>query len=258
MFARESEMAASVARWLARQGLLVKPEFVTPWGICDLVGVRLNKQRIAQRLHLKQRKPISSITRAAILLQVPEIETSSAISLDGLVENLGSAVSPSVIAKEIARLVSERYVIQSDHGDFQKVNGWMPLQERLVAVELKLARVEEALQQAKNNLGFAQESFVAFPFQVARRIASSKQNWIDHFGEGIGLIGVRESRCDVLVPAVQSTKFINQAIQLYSVEKFWRIRGHSQRQDITRDSATASGRFAVPSPSSGGRVLPSA
>lgn len=224
MFLRESEMAPSVTRWLNASGLQVRPEFVTPWGICDFVGLNFNRERVALRLQKDQKKSISSITRAAILLRVPDIDSSQSISMQRLAREFDASISADVLAEEVDRLVTDRFVVCSRRGHLQKVNGWMPLQERLVSVELKLTRVEEALQQAKCNLGFAQESFVAFPMQAARRIARAKSNWGEYFDEGIGLIGVLKSRCEVLVPAAPSSRLIDPAIQLYCVEKFWRSR----------------------------------
>lgn len=224
MFSRESDMAPSVVRWLKTAGLQTKPEFVTPWGICDLVGLCLNPDRVAHRLNLKQRQPVSSITRAAVLLSVPDVDSSTSISLRRLAHGFASIIPKQVVAAEVNRLIADRFVVTSSRGRLQKVNGWMPLQDRLVAVELKLTRIEEALQQAKCNLGFAQESFVAFPMPVARRIASSQSKWGKYFDDGIGLIGVRKSGCETLIPAEPKCKPNDAAIQLYCVEKFWRTR----------------------------------
>lgn len=224
MFSRESDMTPSVTRWLTSVGLQVRPEFVTPWGICDLVGLSFNPDKVAHRLRLKQQNPVTSITRAALLLQVPEVESFSSISLQQLVTVFKSVVAEDVVVTELERLISDKFVVRTAHGELQKLNGWMPLQERLVAVELKLSRVEEALQQAKRNLGFVQESFVAFPMPVAQRIANSRCTWNEHFAEGIGLIGVQKRRCEIVIPAALSPRWTNPAIQLYCVEKFWRFR----------------------------------
>jgi len=45
-------MAPPVMRWLRRNGLMVKPEFSLPWGICDLVGVKLDPIKVKRRLSL--------------------------------------------------------------------------------------------------------------------------------------------------------------------------------------------------------------
>ena len=104
------------------------------------------------------------------------------------------------------------------------MNGWMPLQDRLVAVEMKLSRIDEAMRQALNNLGFAEESYVALPSDVAHRVAASAVRWSGFFDAGIGVLSVAGDGCAVLVPGPQEPCESDSAIRLYCVEKFWRTR----------------------------------
>lgn len=227
MFKRESEMTPSVVRWMKLSGLQTRREFITPWGICDLVGVTLNSKRVDYRRRLKQTKSISSITRAALLLSVPEVETTKSVSLDRLKKNFEHAIPEEVVVIEVERLITDRFVLKNKNGRLQKLNGWMPLHERLVAVELKLTRVDEAFRQAISNLGFAQESFVAFPIRTAERIAKDSSKWSRYLHEGIGVIGVGKRSCHVLVPSTPLHAIPDPAIQLYCVEKFWRSQRRS-------------------------------
>lgn len=223
MFKRESEMTGSAEQWMRAQGLSVKAEFNTPWGACDLVGVRLNQERVARRIGLRQTRAIGSITRAAVLLRVPDVETRRSASLDSLVNSWGDSVPTETLCDELERLVADRFLLRSSTGRLQKLNGWMPLQDRIVAVELKLTRIEEAMQQAHRNLGFADESFVAFPKEVAVRVASNLKRW-SVLSAGVGLLSVTPATCEVLVPARRAEKRPDPAIQVYCVEKFWRTR----------------------------------
>jgi len=224
MFARESDMAVSAARWMKSSGMAIKSEFITPWGICDLVGLSFNAHNVTHRLGLKQTRAVSSITRAVLLLQIPDVETKRSVSLDGLVRQCSPLISEDVVSDEVERLMADRFVVSPRRGRFQKVNGWMPLQDRLVAVELKLSRIDEAMQQAMNNLGFAEESYVGLPVEVARRVAANQSRWSDYFDAGVGLVGVAQRSCQVLVPARKAGHWTDPAIQLYCVEKFWRTR----------------------------------
>jgi len=128
------------------------------------------------------------------------------------------------VFKETARLIADRFVVCSSRGRLQKMNGWMPLQDRLVAVELKLQRIEEAMRQALNNLGFADESYVGLPDKVARRVLSNVSRWSDFLDAGVGMLSVARQGCELLVPARKTRKWTDTAIQLYCVEKFWRTR----------------------------------
>ena len=224
MFARESDMATAVIRWLNRGGMTVKREFVTPWGICDLVGLKFDKVHVQHRLKLKQTKPVSSILRARLLLQIPDVGTRKSITLDKLVQQIGPVIPAETIYEETARLIEDRFILFSSVGRLQKKNGWMPLQKRLVAVELKLTRIEEAMRQALNNLGFAEESYVGLPADAARRVASNPSRWSVFFDKGIGLLGVAQHGCRVLIPPGKTNHWVNSDLQFYCVEKFWRTR----------------------------------
>jgi hypothetical protein len=217
-------MTSAAADWMKSSGMAVKAEFITPWGICDLVGLTFNPDKVARRLHLKQTRAVSSITRAVLLLQIPDVETKKSISLDELVRQFSSVIPEDVVSKETARLIADRFVVSPSRGRLQKVNGWMPLQDRLVAVELKLSRIDEAMQQALNNLGFTEESYVGLPVEVARRVAANASRWSKYFDNGVGLLSVARRGCQILMPSRKDGNRTDTAIQLYCVEKFWRTR----------------------------------
>lgn len=221
MFSKEADMSTSVVRWMRRSGLIVKTEFVSPWGICDFVGIQFNPTHVEHRLSLRQRKPVTSITRAALLLQVPDVEEHRSISIDRLAKKFLNAIPRECLERDIARLQSDGFLVQTKYGRLQKRNGWMPLQDRMVAVEAKLNRIEEALQQARANLGFAQESYVAFPLKLARRIRANPAPWAEYFEEGIGLIGVTSTRCELMIDSDTVTRSHDPAVRLYCAEKFW-------------------------------------
>ncbi len=224
MFARESDMTSAVVRWMESGGMTVKSQFVTPWGICDLVGLTFNPTNVARRLEQKQTRPVGSITRALLLLQIPDTERGTSTTVRRLVRQFAPSIPEEVVSEQVAQLIGDRFVVPSSRGRLQKVNGWMPLQDRLVAVELKLSRIDEAMYQARGNLGFAQESYVAFPAEVARRVAASRSRWSGFFGAGVGLLSVTRRGCEVLVDSRPDHTLNDEAIQFYCVEKFWRTR----------------------------------
>lgn len=224
MFERESEMAGSVARWMRNRGMTAKSEFVTPWGVCDFVGLRFNPEKVVRRLQQRQLRAINSITRAVLLVEIPDVETKRSITLRRLVSKFAPSIPEEVICSETSRLIADRFVTCSPRRQLQKVNGWMPLQDRIVAVELKLSRVDEAMRQAVNNLGFADESYVALPSDAARRVMSTADRWSKFFDLGIGLMSVARHRCEVLRPAEKAENWTDTAIQIYCVEKFWSTR----------------------------------
>jgi len=260
-FARESEMTSLVVDWLRASGLEVRSEFVSPWGECDLVGARLSPTRVAERLRLGQSRAVGSITRAALLLDIPELGARRGTTVAHLVDIYASSVTEPVVREEIGRLIADGFVVTSSRGRLARVNGWFPLHERLVAVELKLSRVDDAIRQARSNLGFADESYIALPIARAHRVAAAPRRRAEIARMGIGVIGVTREGCELVMSATPRKARTDKAIQLYCIEKFWRQRlrpAATQRQFNISGSTTASGRRAVPSSSSSGSPRPSA
>jgi hypothetical protein len=220
-FQYEQNMVEPAIGWLREQGLMVKKEFPTPWGICDLVGCSLNKSQVKKRLGLRQTKPICSQLRVHLLSLIPDQEQRTVITTDELQEHFGRYLDRTGIEAEVGRLIRDRFVEEASPGHFFKHNGWMPLHRRLVAMELKLTRVDDALHQAINNLGFADESYVGLPVEAAKRLLDSKRK-VDFESRGVGVLAVNPTGCRaVLRPAKCRSGTESTATQVYSVERFW-------------------------------------
>jgi len=228
MFQAESAMVGPAKKWLTNQGLLTKHEFQTPWGVCDLVGVSLAAERVRQRLSLRQRDPIGPALRIDILNRIPDVATGKATTIRSLERTYQEMLTPGELRQEIARLQEWKFIQVSRRGSFQKINGWAPLHKRIVALELKLARVGDGLAQAVSHLGFAEESFVGLPTGLAERVASSNRS--EAFRKsGVGLVSVGPLDCFVLLPSKPSRAHVNPTVQMHCVERFWRMvsRGSS-------------------------------
>jgi len=221
MFALESDMIKPVRVWLDDQKLQVKSEFITPWGICDFVGISLHKRKVAERLRQHQRRAITSFSKITLLQSMPDAQSGTSVTLKHLEKLFAHQFCHSRIADDLAQLVADRYVVSPRNSHFQKLNGWMPLQKRLVAIELKLSRIEEALYQASNNLWFASESYVALPIDRAQRVLASKRRTA--FSEtGVGLLGVEDKSCEVLLKSNPVSSLTDPLLQALAVERFWR------------------------------------
>lgn len=223
VFRYEYEMLSSARRWLARQRLMVKEEFFTPWGVCDLVGVSLDKGRIKERLRLGQKRPIGPLIRVEILNAIPEGGGGQFATFEGLESEYRDLVAPSQLRAEVESLIDNKFVVVTERGALQKVNGWAPLHARIVALELKLNRVEDALSQAVSHLAFAEESFVGLPTGLAERIANSPRA-AKFRSDGVGIVSVGKSRCSVVLRPDARRNPIDSILQMHCVERFWRTR----------------------------------
>jgi hypothetical protein len=222
MFSSEAKMTTPVFRWMQSLGLEVKSEFITPWGMCDLVGLTFRKGARAARLKLGQTQAVGSLIGAALLDKIPDAKTNRSTSLRRLTNKCMPTISEEIVAHQIQRLIEDGFVRSPDGNRLQKINGWVPLHKRLIAIELKLNRVEEALSQARNNLIFADKSYVGLPRDLAERIAASKTRCAKFVDDGVGLVAVSSQECKILIPSRHRSSAPDPVIQFYCVEKFWR------------------------------------
>jgi hypothetical protein len=223
-FALECEMHRPVRRWLKKEGLEIKDEYVLPWGICDFVGLSFDQELVNKRLALRQFRPIGPPHRIDLLFQIPDADTRESISIRQLRKRL-PMVSADAVERELEKLAQNGFVIQPRKGSFQKLNGWVPLQNRIVAVELKLFRTAEVLGQAASHRAFASESYVAMPSKIAERAANTRFAEFD--AVGVGILGVSRSACEVLLRPSTSGVPVQPTLQAHCVERFWRTRDSS-------------------------------
>ncbi len=219
MFKLESEMKEPVQRWLLAQGLQTKSEFQNPWGICDLVGCAFDEDRTRHRLAQKQGKPVGPPFRVQLLLRIPDQDTGRSVSVKRIHQGYSELFDYNEVCGEIDELVARRFVVRTKRGNLQKVNGWMPLQTDLVAVELKMGRINEVISQARNNRQLTPNSYMALPLGKALNVASTKREVVTE--AGVGLLAVTKANCEVLISPSKSRKQVNQVAECHCVERFW-------------------------------------
>ena len=226
-FRHEREMLEPARHWLESRGMMTKAEFANPWGICDLVGCSLSPQNVSSRLALRQRRPIGPPLRIAVLRRIPDSETGRTVTLRKLEKDFGGLIGRDAIAGEVDRLVSGRFVRVTARGSFQRLDGWFPLHDRLVTVELKLSRISEALRQAVANRELTHESYAAFPMSVAQRLLGRKDR-AEFERVGVGILGLTRRKCRVLFEARRAGDPRDVVPQMHCVERFWRthVRGN--------------------------------
>lgn len=218
MFKSETCMVKPVVKWMESMDLTVKSEFITPWGICDLVGLSFKKTSVDDRRRLGQTQAVSSVTRAALLFRIPDDST---LTLQRLVRECAPTIPEETVVEHAERLIADGFVRRS--GDrLQRLNGWVPLHKRLIAVELKLSRVEEAMTQALNNLVFADKSYVGLPKDLAVRVAAKGSRWSVFLDNGVGVLAVSPRDCTIVAPSRNRSSVPDPVVQFCCVEKFWR------------------------------------
>jgi hypothetical protein len=216
-------MAAPVFEWLRRNDLTVKTEFGTPWGICDMVGVRFRPSRVRLRLSYGQRYAVGPALRLHLLSEIPDQESGAVVTFGRLHAESFACLSADRLRSELGHLARGRFIASPRPGAYHKLNGWAPLHRRIVAVELKLSKVSEALAQARSNLAFATESYMALPMDRALRIAhEGHRAAISRMG--VGLLGVSPTKCERLFTGSRVVGASDEVLQAHCVERFWRTR----------------------------------
>lgn len=208
--------------WLRSRDLEVKREFQIPWGVCDLVGCSLNKTSVKRRLFSGRLSSVRSQLRVALLHSLPAVDEGKAASLEVMHESLGGVLDEARINLELKRLVDGNFVRITREGEYQKWSGWVPLHKRIVAVELKLTRISDVVQQAVSNLGFAQESYIGIPIEGAERLMTSNR-WKGFKKKGIGMLGISADRCTVMHKASFVRDRPDAVLSAYCAERFWDV-----------------------------------
>lgn len=222
VFYRESSMSPIVSGWMRSQGLEIKQEFETPWGVCDLAGLAFRQTNVKKRLQLRQRVAVGSVLRTALLIDIPDRESGEYTTRGTLKKRWSGVIDDDSIETEINWLEKGNFIVPDRYGRLQRLNGWVPLHRRLVAIELKLDRIEEVFQQARHNLRFADESYVALPADVASRVRRNGSRWQPYIAQGIGLLSVNTDGCRMLLKSRPDRTLVDESVQLYCVDKFWR------------------------------------
>ncbi len=220
-------MAPPVASWLGARSDAVKAEFSLPWGICDFVGVSVDRRRARQRIAMGQRAALGPAWRVRLLHQIPEVETGKAASFGSLARRSEDSLPAPQLRAELDWLEKHRFVQRTARGGVQRLNGWAPLQRKIIAVEMKLSRVQEALAQAHAHRRFASEVYVALPACLAFRVARSDRR-APFNAYGIGLLAVWQERARIVIqPAENVVEQPDPIAQFHCVERFWRSHRHT-------------------------------
>jgi hypothetical protein len=217
-FYLERDMTYPARNWLQFAGFKTKDEFRTPWGICDLVGVKLSKRYIEDRRSLNQTRPVGSASRVALLECIPP---DRGISVGELARRASNLFTVDELPKELRQLKAMHFVSSSEEGLYTRQIPASAGQNLVVAVEIKLGKIEEVLSQARANLAFAHRSYIGVPMANAERLAESARSE-DLRLSGVGLLSVERGLCEELIPSAGNESFANPSIRAHCIERFWR------------------------------------
>jgi len=187
MFSAEVELAKPVEQWLRRQGSsCVAHEVVSDYGIPDLVaGVgapELLKRRRRQSL------PITDPSQLAF------IEFCQIRRTEQEVRDWAPRRYASFASRTLEPLLNLGILHENSTGVRSRKNILDPF-DSLIAVELKLTASKRGFAQALSYRLFAEKSYFAVPATKISKLSEQRAREL-----GLGLLGVTEFGCEVVVP----------------------------------------------------------
>jgi hypothetical protein len=216
----ETQLLSPVRRWLESEGYITVDEFQTPWGITDLLGLKYNLDMVFDRIANKQLAPIGDLQSVMVFLLMPPASSRHSLTEEELFKELGYLMGEPKLRAIVASLRRKKLITISSSGRFTRAAPWLPYHERMVSVELKLSRVDEAIAQAKRHRVITPFSYVALPESVAEKAAVDSRS-TDFIVAGVGLISVAKDTCRVLLEPREKSSSLEQAYEIAAAEQLW-------------------------------------
>lgn len=232
-FRYEAEMARAVANWMGRSGLTVRPEFRTASGVTDMVGCRWIAGAVRSRLTARQRRPLGPLLRVAIFEAIPPRRS---VRLASLAARFEDVCGPDAMRAEVAQLVRDRFVAIVPGQRVARIASWSRMSDRVVAVELKLSRLSEAIRQARQYLVFADDVYIALPKRAAVDAVQHRREQLA--GTGIGMLAVERRTAQVVLrpSRVLRAHAVDPVARQHTVERLWRYALKSAKHQLPRNS----------------------
>lgn len=210
----EAHLTGATLRWLGEQGIVQIPQFVLPWGVVDVVGIKPNLERLQARLAAKQTEALLESHAIEVLLSIPKRKK---IRIEDLRQTFEPTLGPNLFARAIKSLIKKHFAKQNED-TLTRCTDWMPYHELLIAVELKLKRIDEALAQAKRHKAITPASYVGMPGLIAERILKSERKRAEFQEAGIGLLSIENHVCTVQIKPSNSRKSIIEPQEICAAE----------------------------------------
>jgi len=230
---RPSRPEAKVVAWVKAHfeavGAFVAPELSMGWGRADLVAFELDLEKCRARIRNGQFRSLDRADHYRALRHMPELESGDHVSIGALSVYLGRSAS-YVRASLVPFLERAGYAKRVGPGMLAKVNGFIPIAQKVIAIEAKVSDWRKGAIQAKRHRCFANRVYLALASEYVHRVDLELLQ-----RHGIGLIAASSTRVDELLesPAMPPTDPDRHS---FSAEWLWRYR----RAAVLKATANAS------------------
>lgn len=176
-----TDLAAAASPWWwlgTREHDFVAAEIVGPDAVADLVAIRFDRRRLADR----EAAGIGPVTDA-LALRVLQACGNRVVSSRELAKECH--VTSSGVRRALAVALESNALLRSGRGRYQRHPSWGPVATRLVAAELKLGNWGAAFEQAQAYLRWANASWVV----LARTPPNQAVLEAERSGLGLAVLG---------------------------------------------------------------------
>lgn len=213
----EARVVARVKTYFEAAGAFVAPELSLGWGRADLVAFELDREKCRARVRNGQFRSLDRADHYRALRHMPELESGEHVSVAELCERLGRSAS-YVRASLVPFLERAGYAKRVGPGQLAKVNGFIPIAQRVIAIEAKVSDWRKGAIQAKRHRSFANRVYLALSSDYVHRVQLEVLR-----KHGIGLLsasgfGVVEILASPDMPPLDPDR------HSFSAEWLWRYR----------------------------------
>jgi hypothetical protein len=212
----ERWMTDAACRWAEAEGLQCLLEYRTPWGVCDIAGVEIDRGKLNMRARSGQLRELGPLRRVAVF-EAFSSGDSLGMSVSDVAALTGNPLAS--VERDLKFLQAGKFITECKPGKFVRRTPWAPLHKRIVAIELKAQSLSNVVAQAKANMSFATESYVGLPLATAAKLYGSDRR-SPLVEAGLGLLGTRHHGAEVLLKPSPSARFhFDRVVQTHCTEQ---------------------------------------
>lgn len=165
---REEDMIPVIEKYFQLLGYQTFTEVsvsIAGHGIADVVAVKLNPSKIAQRIENGQFSTIKTQRYFELLYIISEDFKGT-----DLKEIIGAySYSREYLIKLLRKLEEDRYIVELEKNRYRKINNIIPLASEVVAIEAKLENWQAGIKQARRYQLFANRVYLALQDSYCHR-----------------------------------------------------------------------------------------
>lgn len=218
---QEADMIPIIESFFHKQGYFTFTEVSVGGaghGIADVVAVKLNPDKIRQRILNNQHTSIKTEALVQLLKYIREEEEGTALST---LEKRFSYSRAHLKRNLLNELIEGNYVIETDGKRYRKINHIVPLASEVIAIEAKKESWIAATQQARRYQSYANRVYVALLEEFTHRVDSER---LKNHNIGLISINVEKDNAKILWKS-RRRKPLNEVTNFLAHEAIWeRIR----------------------------------